>query len=244
MERSEDGCVAGGRPAQPMPTAAQWLDPRAIRFSQSTISGQTYYNGRRISLRQLVDSFETAGYVAEPISVVRMPDGGLTSLDNRRLWAARTAGLDSMSALIHDPGEPFISQRQAAFLRRDTPVIDHAGEMGMVGAVVYHAFHTPDTHLAAIILRCSRQVTPAGTRDFPLMGSYDLPRCTGQELTKPAQTSHVTAPKAKSVDPAAEQRYLGQRSQNQPGSVNSSKQHLARPRRPSRKTNRNGGIER
>jgi len=45
-------------------------------------------------------SMRTNGWVGDAIDVVRMRDGGLTSLDNTRLLAANRAGID-VQASIH-----------------------------------------------------------------------------------------------------------------------------------------------
>ncbi|RZQ63632.1 hypothetical protein EWH70_13385 [Amycolatopsis suaedae] len=45
------------------------------------------------------------GWVGEPIDVVRLPDGRLTTLDNTRVVAARHAGID-VRARVHEYDEP------------------------------------------------------------------------------------------------------------------------------------------
>lgn len=66
------------------------LDPNIIRFSQTSprLQGAT--------VPKLVESMKAKGFVVEPdrlIDVVRMPDGGLTTLDNTRILAASRAGV-------------------------------------------------------------------------------------------------------------------------------------------------------
>ena len=58
--------------------------PSAIRLSQSSVNGVTKIN----------ESMQASGWVGEPIDVVRMPDGGLTTIDNTRVVAASQAGID------------------------------------------------------------------------------------------------------------------------------------------------------
>ncbi len=41
------------------------------------------------------------GWVGDPIDVVKMADGGLTTIDNTRVVAARTAGID-VQAVVHN----------------------------------------------------------------------------------------------------------------------------------------------
>lgn len=50
------------------------------------------------------------GWNGDPIDVVRMPDGKLTSFDNKRLAAANDAGID-VQARIHEFDAPFLSSR-------------------------------------------------------------------------------------------------------------------------------------
>lgn len=59
----------------------EWVSPAVIRFSQSTVSGPTYLNAHEMTLADLEQSMRDHGYRSEPIDVVRMPDGQLTSLD-------------------------------------------------------------------------------------------------------------------------------------------------------------------
>ena len=39
-------------------------------------------------------SMKSDGWKGDPVDVVRMPDGKLTSIDNTRIAAAREAGID------------------------------------------------------------------------------------------------------------------------------------------------------
>nr|WP_305089270.1 hypothetical protein [Massilia sp. YIM B04103] len=66
------------------------LNPTAIRTTQTTVKQQG------ATIPKLVESMRKNGFVVEPdrlIDVVRMPDGGLTSLDNTRILAAQRAGV-------------------------------------------------------------------------------------------------------------------------------------------------------
>jgi len=53
----------------------------------------------------IVDSMRANGWAGPPIDVVRMPDGGLTAIDNTRVVASRHAGID-LRAVIHSFDEP------------------------------------------------------------------------------------------------------------------------------------------
>ena len=80
--------------------ATKGVDPNTIRFSQKTVNG----------LDPIEASMKSKGWVGEPIDVVRMPDGQLTSFDNTRLLAARNAGIEAQ-VRVHEFGDPFPAGR-------------------------------------------------------------------------------------------------------------------------------------
>ncbi|WP_027399773.1 RHS repeat-associated core domain-containing protein [Anaerovorax odorimutans] len=70
------------------------LNPNAIRFSQSSVNGS----------QEIIKSMKKKGWTGEPIDVVRMSDGGLTTIDNTRVVAARAAGID-VKAVVHNAND-------------------------------------------------------------------------------------------------------------------------------------------
>ncbi len=75
--------------------AAQNVRPRDLRYSQSTVQP---------SVRDLEASMRSNGWQGDAIDAVRMPDGRLTVLDNRRTMAAQGAELPRIPVRIHKPG--------------------------------------------------------------------------------------------------------------------------------------------
>lgn len=65
----------------PVPTA---MPPATIRFSQSSVT----------HVDPVTHSMRINGWLGQPIDVVRMPDSGLTTLDNTRVLAAHRAGIE------------------------------------------------------------------------------------------------------------------------------------------------------
>ena len=61
--------------------AANTVPASTVRFSQGSVNGAA----------EIEASMRANGWVGDAIDVVRMPDGGLTSLDNTRLLAANGA---------------------------------------------------------------------------------------------------------------------------------------------------------
>lgn len=64
--------------------AANSVSASGIRFSQSSVNGAA----------EIEASMRANGWVGDAIDVVRMGDGGLTSLDHTRVLAAKRAGID------------------------------------------------------------------------------------------------------------------------------------------------------
>ena len=63
---------------------AKSVDPNTIRFSQSSVNGAG----------DLTKSMQANGWKGDAIDVVKMGDGGLTTLDNTRVLAASRAGVN------------------------------------------------------------------------------------------------------------------------------------------------------
>lgn len=66
------------------------INPNDIRFSHSSVNGSA----------EIVESMKNKRWAGDPIDVVRMSDGRLTTIDNTRVVAARQAGID-VQANIH-----------------------------------------------------------------------------------------------------------------------------------------------
>ena len=66
-----------------------------IRFSQTSVNGS----------QEIIDSMRRDGWKGDPIDIVTMDDGGMTTLDNTRVVAARAAGID-VRAVVHSYDEP------------------------------------------------------------------------------------------------------------------------------------------
>ncbi|OHV54175.1 hypothetical protein [Photorhabdus khanii] len=56
---------------------------------------------------------KTNGWKGEPIDVVKMPDGKITSMDNTRISAAREAGIE-VKATVRSFDEPLTPEMQKA----------------------------------------------------------------------------------------------------------------------------------
>jgi hypothetical protein len=81
------------------------LEANSIRFSQSSV---------KPVLGEYVSKMESGGWFGDPIDVVRMSDGGLTSIDNTRLAAASITNTP-VQAIIRDASTAFPASRGPQF---------------------------------------------------------------------------------------------------------------------------------
>lgn len=93
------------------------LSADEIRFSQTSINGAG----------EVTSSMEANGWVGEPIDVVKMPDGSLTSADNTRLFAAGQANID-VQAVIHEAGDSIPASQAGRFVGPDGSLPSTWGE--------------------------------------------------------------------------------------------------------------------
>ncbi|WP_429220072.1 RHS repeat-associated core domain-containing protein [Aeromonas veronii] len=136
------------------------LDPQDIRFSQNSVSFNKTErgSGKPYTYDDLVTSMRENGWQGDPIDVVKMPDGGLTSMDNTRVRAAREAGV-KVQARINDFGRPLTEAERERFTK--------AGSI-------------PDTWGEAILLRINSQKPKVFAKSNPY-GSNVEPKLSGKK---------------------------------------------------------------
>jgi hypothetical protein len=145
-----------GASALPAVSARPMLQPGDLRFSQKTVSYKKERNGVVYTYDDIIESMTTKGWDGEPIDVVRMQDGGLTSIDNTRLRAARETDT-VMDANVHSGDEVL------------TPAeVERLSWKNM----------TPTTWEEAVLARVAKQGN-TWARENPL-GTFELPRITGK----------------------------------------------------------------
>lgn len=135
------------------------IDPNEVRFSQTSVS----YNkvdraGNNYTYDNLVASMREKGWQGDPIDVVRMPDGHLTSMDNTRVRAAREAGI-KVEARERGYNDPVTEPEQQRFAVKGKK---------------------PDTWGQAIELRVGKQSPKRFGKETPY-GSHELPKLSGKE---------------------------------------------------------------
>lgn len=171
-----------------------------VRFSQPTISRTTHLASLPITTTGLADAFKKHGYLAEPIDVVRMPDGELTTLDNRRLWAARKAGLDTIPAHVWASDYPLPRARAGGFMA-DRAIIDRRGDLGSPNTLLFEEGELAMTMAEAVIVRCGNRISRHGVA-FPMLGSRRAPQLSGVQPKIPSGPAIANALGLERVDEA------------------------------------------
>ena len=80
------------------------VNPSEIRFSQTSVNGSD----------EIIASMKANGWKGDPIDVVKMPDGSLTTLDNTRVAATRKVGID-VQATVRNYNDPLPPDMVARF---------------------------------------------------------------------------------------------------------------------------------
>lgn len=120
--------AASHAPLRPGP-GIQTADPNRVRFSQNTVS----YNkvdratGERINYDDIVASMRRDGWKGDPVDVVQMGDGAITSIDNTRILAAREAGI-SVRVRVRSMNEPLTAAEKTRFTKDGFPTPNTWGE--------------------------------------------------------------------------------------------------------------------
>jgi hypothetical protein len=150
------------RPRGPPPrsisaAAVAVLDPSPVRFSQSTIS----------------DTFkwDSSKYL-DKMTCVSMEDGGITSVDNRRLLSAKNAKLRSVQVMLASYKSPLTHWEAGRFKFCIVLVINK--DLGIVCEINI----IPKTFQSAIYSRSGLQ-----SENFSLVGETDPPRVGSRRST-------------------------------------------------------------
>lgn len=152
------------------------LPVEEVRWSQSTAKrtftdGRTMESSRDVVMRRGRSSRGTL----PPSEVVRMSDGGYTALDHRRGVTAVEAGAREIPVRIYDGQAPVPPEEAERFKleKGDKAAIKKLN--ADAGSQKYGVDSTPSTYEEAAKFRAARQ-----NSSFPLNGSHDLPRISGE----------------------------------------------------------------
>lgn len=149
----------------------------------------------------------------------------------------RRRGCRRFAARVHSPEAPFEGhplQRRSLTPKRRVTANDE--RLGPYNGAVFSVGRAPRTMVEAVILRCARQRTPPGESQFPLIGSMDRPRYTGERKGAAAESQKATA---KTERPAAQEA-----SHIDSGSSNPSRATTFRSRQLRQQNQGKGGIAR
>ena len=134
------------------------IDPSKVRHSQKTVSFKKKRGDIEYTYDDIKNSMKKEGWQGEPIDVVEMPDGGLTSIDNTRVRAAKETNTP-IKANIRKHDEPLSDAEKERFTKK---------EKGQF----------PKTWGEAIDNRIKNQGSTWSKKNP--YGTHDLPRVTGR----------------------------------------------------------------
>jgi hypothetical protein len=136
------------------------IDPAKVRHSQKTVSFKKKRGDTEYTYDDIKNSMQKEGWQGEPIDVVEMPDGELTSIDNTRVRAAK------------ETNTPI----KANIRKHDEPLPDDIIKSGRFNKEEKNQF--PQTWGEAIDNRIKNQGS-TWSRENP-HGTHELPRLTGK----------------------------------------------------------------
>ncbi|MFT3700337.1 MAG: DUF4157 domain-containing protein [Kofleriaceae bacterium] len=190
------------------PTGPTEIEPSELKFTQNYVSpdmeGPAKADGSepdRVSIADVQQSMATGGWRGSPAEVIRMPDGSLTSLNNRRIVAAHKAvsengGLGggeggakktTIPAQIHDWEEKLPAEYANRFKSKHAIYQDpETGEYTKGGkpngrTPIIPKNHVATTYREAVLIRNANQdkiLDAEGKKTdtpWPITGSYTVP---------------------------------------------------------------------
>ncbi|WJE68504.1 hypothetical protein QRY64_17295 [Bacillus albus] len=94
-ENATKGMDNAGEKTSGLNSSVKNVNPSEIRFSQTSVNGS----------EELIASMKANGWKGDPIGVVKMPGGKLTTIDNTRVAVAREVGIE-VQATIRNYKDP------------------------------------------------------------------------------------------------------------------------------------------
>jgi hypothetical protein len=144
-----------------------------LNYSQGDVS-PTMRDGRAIE-EVAVDMRENGwDGTKDPPDMVEWDDESLTTLDHRRIVAAKQAGLEEVPANVHPSNEPIDPNEAGRF-----QLLKNAGFTDPETGVTYLSGDEPTTWGEAAKFRAANQRV-MGYPDFPLRGTPDVPQIRGK----------------------------------------------------------------
>jgi hypothetical protein len=172
---------------------ARDVAPGDIRFSQKDVGAET---SDGLSLDALTNILRTSGWdtTKDPIDVVDVPGLGLVSIDNRRIVAARNAGLATVPTRVHHYNDALDlppARISDGFTLKKYKIKLLNGQLvrgGTKGTIVYEPGDPAETWGEAVLFRTIDQ---GGS--FAMYGTLDLPKIRAAKTTASA-TGGTTGP--------------------------------------------------
>nr|WP_255495522.1 toxin glutamine deamidase domain-containing protein [Nocardia sp. GTS18] len=145
-------------------SSTRMIPPEQVRFTQRSVSRET---SEGMPLPQLSGAMAEHGWRGGPIHAVMWENGNISSLDNRRLIAARMAQLEHVPTALHAPNDRLAdwpNEWDTARRERNPLGVDirrlEDGTLrvgGDQGEIVYHRGHVADTWGEIALFRAAEQ---------------------------------------------------------------------------------------
>jgi len=140
------------------------LRPDEVAYSQKCVNEEGF-----IKLR---DAMAKEGWTREPINVIRMPDGHLVSLDNRRLRAAIETGTP-IRAVIHDASEELPPMYRVRHQISDPETREVVAKPKTWGEIIYNRL-LQNGFIKDGTIEYSTKIPDFGDKEDCIEGSYKL----------------------------------------------------------------------
>ncbi|WP_433562647.1 toxin glutamine deamidase domain-containing protein [Nocardia sp. CA-151230] len=195
-----------------LPTT-KMVPPNEVRFTQRSVSRET---SEGMPIRELADAMAEYGWRGGPIHAVLWEDGGLSSLDNRRLTAARMAELDDVPTAVHAPSDRLAdwphewdpARRERNPLRVDIrQLADGTLRVGGdKGEIVYHRGQVADTWGEIALFRAAEQrsLLPGVLEGSDHPPVYAAKPAKPVEIELPTETQHEVTAAVRDAHPDAD----------------------------------------
>jgi hypothetical protein len=178
--------------------AAHMEKPGTIKFSQATVNAATSDD---IPMDTLIKSMKADGWKGDPIDVVRA-NGELVSIDNRRLYAARAAGIEA-PVTVHN-AEAKLPDAMKDRFKLQVDLYEGAAKKLTTAkpdpsaTPKYAKGAAAETWSEAVAFRTANQGKMTGI-DFPIGGSHSLPALTTKPTTS-KERKELGLPKTNDAD--------------------------------------------
>lgn len=118
LGKSPSGGSSGGSQGKSLGKAFKWANPKGIRYTHNSIS--KFFRGGKGLVEDLIKGLKNGSVSPKSIPPINvfLKDGKMYSLDNRRLYAFKQAGMPKIKVIIVDPNSEEIKKE----IKKNSPL--------------------------------------------------------------------------------------------------------------------------